>query len=339
MQARARSASVRHVEAQKAKSRAVWLWALVPAFGLFELGLHVWQVQRALTSEDWDRAVAELRTHIAEADGIVVAPDWAEPVARRALGSLATEERMAVADYTRYKTVWELSVDDATVLPSDWLKVPALVVTPTARRIHVRQRTNPTHNPVVTDLLTLASRGSDSDLTVTRGTIGAETPCVWHRGVARVEADHEAWGPARGAHYAECTDGTKLSVQVVPDHDWRPRRCFLVPTTGAGSRTRLVFHNVVFSGAVWMHTGLHGYSEDRQNHGLDVTTWVGLHVLNDANEQAEWPVGSDTHRDGEGWKRFEIEDLGIAWGTIGDLLVDISSDASGRLYCFEGSTR
>ncbi len=351
---RTRSVRLHRVEALQSKSRAAWLWALVPAFGLFELGLHVWQVQRALKAEDWDAAVRDLGG-LSPQIGIAVSPAWAEPVARRALGPLATFERFGVSDYSHYDMVVELQIDALTatpapsvwtqlfgarprsVLPDDWSYSSAGAHT--SGRISHILRLNPHPEFMVTDLLALAARGSDEDLSVFRGSPGAELPCTWRSGAPRVEADQDAWGVSRAGHYVQCADETKMSVQVLADHDRRPRRCFFAPTAGFGARTRLVFHKVHFARIARMHDGLHSFQEDPGNHGNDVRVSLSVRGIDDRGAPSELRLGGDTHKDGESWKRFDVDTSAVPAGEEGDLLVDIESDGQPRNFCLEGSTR
>jgi hypothetical protein len=81
------------------------LWLLIPALGLAELGAHAYFSRRAPTVEEWkalEPAVAELRK---SDELVVVAPRWAEPLARQALGDrlmpLAQVARPDVAPFAR----------------------------------------------------------------------------------------------------------------------------------------------------------------------------------------------------------------------------------------------
>ena len=318
---------------------------MVPAFGLFELGLHVWQVQRALTAEDWDRAVAsgpwrKSMRHpsgvLKSGDGVAVTPEWASPMLRRALGTHATLNQFAESDYSHLSRVWEFSLDGSSVLPTSWGE-DTLVAG--HGRIALRLRLNPHPEPMITDLLARASSGTDEALSVSRGTLGAETPCAWHEGAPRIDADQEAWGLARGAHYVQCADKTKMSVQIVPDHNWRPRRCFSVPTAGPSARTRLVFHKVQFARFVRMHDGLHAYEEDPQNAQANIKLSVSVRGLAEDGKMAELKLGENTHHNGEAWKAFDVDTSAVPTGEVGDLILDVESDAADHKFCLEGSTR
>lgn len=318
-----------------AQSRVKWLWALLPLAGVLELALHARQVGRVVTADDWDHAAAELRPLVRAEDGISVAPFWASQVARRALGPLATFERFGVSDYTRYASVWELSLDGASELPNSW------TIAERARtgRISVRERKNPSALPVISDLLSLAERGRDEDLSVSRGGIGHEAPCAWHRSVARVAADWEAWGVSRAAHYAQCASDASVGVQIISDHAFRPRRCLYVETSGQDAHTRLMFHNVKFGHILRMHAGLHHTQEDPQNHGDDVVTRALVRALNDDGSTSETLLGENIHKDGENWKEWDIDTSAVPEGAQGDLLIDVSSRQPHRGFCIEGSTR
>ena len=50
-------------------------------------------------------------------------------------------------------------------------------------------------------------------------------------------------------------------------------------------------------------------------------------------------LGSVVHRDGDGWKPFELDTSALA-GKTGELFAEISSPSGDkRLYCFEADTR
>ncbi len=82
----------------------------LPVVGLAELGLHFWFAKRPPTFEEWAQVRDDIGTFPPSAP-VVVAPRWAEPLARQALG----DERMPLAhvarpDTSRFERAVEVSI-------------------------------------------------------------------------------------------------------------------------------------------------------------------------------------------------------------------------------------
>src|SRR5690606_31362216 len=63
-----------------------WLWLLVPTLAIVELGAHLVFANRAPEPDAWHRIRAPIARLRQPEDALVVAPRWAEPLARHALG-------------------------------------------------------------------------------------------------------------------------------------------------------------------------------------------------------------------------------------------------------------
>src|SRR5262245_24921898 len=63
-----------------------WMWLGVPAVALLELAAHLFFALRAPDVEAWSALAKPVRSLQAPGDVLVIAPEWAEPLARRALG-------------------------------------------------------------------------------------------------------------------------------------------------------------------------------------------------------------------------------------------------------------
>src|SRR5688500_18834362 len=77
--------------------RRSWLWYLVPMVALLELGGQFLISARAASPEEWAAIGAPVRQLVRPGDVLVVAPGWAEPLARHVLG----DEFWPLADLTR----------------------------------------------------------------------------------------------------------------------------------------------------------------------------------------------------------------------------------------------
>ena len=65
---------------------ARWLWLTLPALGLLELAAHLYFKERAPRQQDWAEVAPRVRELKGQADLVLVAPRWAEPLARQAFG-------------------------------------------------------------------------------------------------------------------------------------------------------------------------------------------------------------------------------------------------------------
>jgi hypothetical protein len=76
------------------------LWLALPIVGLAELALHLEFRERAPSEQDWAELPTALESVRKPGDLVVVAPEWAEPLSRRAFG----EEVMPLSDVARSDT-------------------------------------------------------------------------------------------------------------------------------------------------------------------------------------------------------------------------------------------
>lgn len=77
--------------------------------------LAVWEVSvlvraRAASDTDWRLAAEAVSATFQKGDLILVAPTWADPVARKWLGALMTIDDLARMDAARYARLWEVTV-------------------------------------------------------------------------------------------------------------------------------------------------------------------------------------------------------------------------------------
>jgi hypothetical protein len=297
---------------------------LVVAVGVFELGAHVVQVRRVITDKEWTAARDAVKELKQPGDLVVFAPAWTDPLGREVFGEdLVPLTSTARADESTFPRTIEVS-SRGTHLAwlRDWRKVEERRSGPFTLGIYE----NPSPAKVLDDLFSHA--GQPGKMSVSEVTAGQEQDCRWGDfGVQSGGLGHGATVPAQ--RYSCARTQSFVGVSVITTIDYGGHRCFYAPPpSSAQSLVRIRFTDVAFGHAI------HGF------HGLDV------HAERDRTGP---PVNLDlraggrllmrlVHRDGDGWKGFEIATEDLA-GTRGELIAEISSSGAGRKYCFEADTR
>src|SRR5262245_31312325 len=83
---------------------------LVPALGLLEVALHVLFAHRAPTKRQWDEVRSLVASWYKPDEVVVVAPYWAEPMARWSFGDALMPTRdIARGDITGYARAIEVA--------------------------------------------------------------------------------------------------------------------------------------------------------------------------------------------------------------------------------------
>ena len=307
----------------KAPSRLRWVLLAVPLLGVVELAGQQWAAHRAPPFEAWVEIEAPIRALEQPGDLVVIAPDWAEPPARRVLGDTLMPLRdVARPDETRYAHAIEVSIlgERAPELRG-W--------TEESRREQgkfvIRRVTNPAPQAVIYDFVDHARPG-EADV---RGTEPAMT-CVWNEH-APIAAGGLGGHPTFPPRRFECPSGVFffVGVTVIADEEFRPRRCLWSHPPLVGEIVTR-FHDVPLGQVIRGHGGLTWMTE-RERKGAPVTLTVRV----DGDT-----VGSFTHVDGEGWRGFEMP-LGAHAGQRAkevELAVS-SSNYKDRHFCFEADTR
>jgi hypothetical protein len=118
-------------------------------------------------------------------------------------------------------------------------------------------------------------------------------------------------------------------ISIMADLDYRPRRCIFAPAQGPGTTVRLHFAGLAFGRVLHGHHGIYVEAErDQKGAPVAVTFRSG-----------DTTIGKLVHRDGEGWKGFDLDTSDLD-GKTAELFVEItSSSRDRRLYCFEADTR
>jgi hypothetical protein len=299
-----------------------WAFAAVPALAILELGMHLSQVSSVVKDDDWARAKVEVEKRVKPEDLVAFAPRWVDPVGREHFGpELATFGREAYPDVTRFPRAFEVSIRGEHLAdlrgwrPVDVQKVGAITITTLE---------NPTPVALKDDLLRHAGK-PDMHVSVVDGT--GEHECRWAR--AGSQTGNIGFGPGVPATRYVCGGNEFVGVTVMADLDYRPRHCFYAPPQGGGSVLRIRFDSIAFGKVLHGHHAL-SVEAERDRKGAPVTI---------SFRSGDKDLGKLVHRDGEGWKGFELDTSELE-GKSAELVAEISSSSGDRRqYCFEADTR
>jgi hypothetical protein len=290
---------------------------VVPLVGLLELGAHLVQTHSVAPDADWVAARAYVASQVKPEDLVAFAPRWADPIGREHFGpSLATLEREARPDETRFPRALEVSIRGAH-LPafSGWRRAGEQRFGSVA----VTTWENPEPAHVIDDLVSLVDA---QRLHVWRG----DAECPFSHGTA--QSGNLGFGPTIPGDRFACPGNGFVGVSVVADLDYIPHRCIFAPPPG-NAPLRLRFADVHFGRTLHGHHALYVEAE-RDKKGAPVTITF---------KSGDSTLGSVVHRDGDGWKPFELDTSALA-GQQGELQAEITSPGGDRrLYCFEADTR
>ncbi|WP_437291667.1 hypothetical protein [Sorangium sp. So ce406] len=305
--------------------RALGLLALLglPALGLGELGAHLYFSERAPDFDAWREVEAPLAAMKQPGDLVVVAPAWADPAARRALGDELLPLRDAARpDESRYAAAVEISVLGQRAEELAGFREER-------RQEHgrfvLRRLVNPSPARVVYDFVDHVAPSS-ADVRVT----DPPAACRWNPR-ARIAAGGLGGHPTFPAERFECPGGPffNVGVTVIADEEFRPRRCIWShPPRDGEIVTR--FRDVPLGAVIRGHAGMYWIIE-REQRGAPVTLSVRV------NGEA---VGEATHVDGDGWAAFEFPLGAHAGAARAEVEFAVTSpDYTHRHYCFEADTR
>lgn len=304
------------------KLARVFLLAL-PALGLAELGLHFWFARRPPAFEEWAGIREPVLRFGDAAVPVVVAPSWADPLARQALG----DARMPLAhvarpDVDRFERVIELSIlgQEAPDL-AGWTEEAA----ERHGKFLLRRLHNPRHRPVIFDFVERA-RPPFAEVRTTE----PREACRWNEH-AKTMSGGLGGNPTFAPQRFECPAGVFFHVgaTVIADEEFRPRRCLWSHPPRSGELVTR-FGDVTLGETIEGHSGMY-WMVERERKGAPVMISVRV----DGEE-----VGQVTHVDGEGWARFEVG-LG-AHAKKAHAVVEFGVSSPNHLhrhFCFEATSR
>jgi hypothetical protein len=290
---------------------------------LAELGGHLFFAKRSPTFSDWSKLAGPVADERKEGDLLVVAPSWAEPLVRQALGDAFFPLRdVARPDVSRYRAALEITALGERASELDGFReVSRREVGP----FLLRRLENPSPAEVVFDFVdALGPERADVRFTA------PESKCPFTTN-APVLAGGLGGHPTFPAARFSCPGGPffNVSVTVIADQDFRPRRCLW---SHPPSRGEIVtrFSHVPLGRVIRGHAGMYWIIE-REKKGAPVS----LAVRVDGEE-----IGRYEHADGAGWEGFEMP-LGVHAGkpsSVVEFAVS-STNYMHRHYCFEADTR
>jgi hypothetical protein len=298
-----------------------WAFVALPVVGLLELAAHAIQARATTSDPDWEAARAYVAAQAKPEDLVAFAPRWVDPIGREHFGPrLATIEREARPDETRFPRALEVSIRGAHLPAFDgWRRAGEQRF----GSVTVTTWDNPAPAQILDDLVSLAD---PQHLRVSRG----DSDCSFVHGSP--QSGNLGYGPAVPGDRFNCPGNGFVGVSVVADLDYVPHRCIFAPPPG-NAPLRLRFADVRFGRSLHGHHALYVEAE-RDKKGAPVTI-----SFKSGDSTGNSTIGTVVHRDGEGWKPFELDTTPLA-GQHGELVVEIASPGGDRrLYCFEADTR
>lgn len=307
------------------RSKAKFLPLAVPLFGMAELGAHWFYSHRAPTEKEWSDVRPVVASWFKPGAVVVVAPYWAEPMARWSFGDALMPTRdVARPDATRYTEAIEVST-----LGSRSTELAGWKVTREERRgsFTLRGLSNPVPAAVTYDFVDRLLAGS-VEVRTEKGAV--KTPCAFTNG-ASVEGgglggppiypDSRFVCPGEPAHVF-------AGVTIIDDEHAHPRRCIWAHPPAGESEIVVRFRDVPLGTKIHGHLGM-GWLVERD---LGVPPFT-VRIVAGSNE-----VGSVVHRPGDFWKAFELP-LGSVAGTAADVEFHVTAPPNGTHVCFEADSR
>lgn len=261
---------------------------LIPVLGLCELVLHVSR-ERAPGAEEWRDSAALVDRLWRPGSLIVVAPRWAEPLARFALGERMPLKDVARADESGYSEAIELSIFGETAPElAGWNETGAA----SQGAFRVRRLVPPRPSSVLYRAL---EHANPRELSVESALGEPAQACAFVEG-ARVTSGGLGGPVTAPANRFQCPGdpGLFVGVTAIDGPDYRPRLCLHARPPRSGS-LRLRFHDVPLGKTLVGHAGS-SYLLGRSSAGaVSVTLRVGDSVT------------VHRFRDRAGFRRFELD--------------------------------
>jgi hypothetical protein len=299
--------------------RLRYLWLLVPLLGLLELVTNVVLSRRAPGIEAWGALRSAALALKRSGEPVVVAPEWAEPLARLALGDRAFPlEELARADDRTVPGVLEIAELGArSPAARDWPVVTERREGPFVLRVLKNPRPLRSRYQFADHV-----RPGELSVALVRG--DGERPCEFREHLPATAGGLHGQVAFPSERF-QCPGGEQMfvGVTVIDDQDYRPRRCIWAHPPQAGA-LRLRF------AAVPLGTRLHGYA------GLSYFLFrdgVGPPITLSASSAGR-SFGSVSHRDESGWSGFELATPGLS-GQTADVDFEVHAEGGYRRdFCF-----
>lgn len=302
-----------------------FLWLAIPAVGVAELLGHLYFSRRAPRIEEWRAVAAQVASLKREGDLLVIAPAWAEPLARNAFGdALLPISEIARPDETGYSRVIEVSaLGESNPLVARW----PVVTEVSFGRFDLRTRRNPSFRPA---LFVLTDHATPPQLSVTqRWVTGQSESCSYGTRPASSMSGLLA-RPALPRQRFACgpAEGNFVGTTIIEDQQYRARRCLWANPSPGGLLT-LTFPQVPIGEELYGYVGFPYFRfRDRGWSKVDITFTVD-----------ETTLGSHSHLPELGWQPFRFSTTALR-GTMHEVRVQIFGADSRELeLCFYAATR
>ena len=306
-----------------------WAWAAlaVPLAAVVELVAQQVIQARVPTPAQWRAAAAYLRTAKQPNDLVTSAPLWTDPLARQYFADVIPLADAARPDATRYRRALVATIRGGENPDlRGWRETGHRDF----GRITVRTLENPHPAAVRYDFV---DHLHPPDAEVLRVVGEAPAPCQFRTGLPVAGGGLGGGALAGPSRYLCPAEGWNyVGPTIIEDMEHRGRRCLWShPVQGGVMVTR--FHDVPMGATIHGHHGI-AYEAERGDDFGNMGGPVELRVLVDGAE-----AGTSVHRDGEGWKTFDVDTR--AWaGTSRTVTFEVrAADAGNRHYCFEGDAR
>jgi len=275
---------------------------------------------RAPGIDEW-RAVAPVVLGLKRAgEPLVVAPEWAEPIARHAFGDAAFPvAELARSDLGGSRRVLEVSLLGAE---SEEARDFRVVSESRSGPFTLRVLENPKPRAAVYRLLEHVTPGELDVAIVANGT---ERPCPYNAAARVVSGGlHGEVTFPRERFVCGGQDSAFVGVTIIDDQRYRPRRCLWAQPPRDGV-LRLRFSGVPVGRTLHGFAGLSYFLfRDGGREPIRLSARLGEHAF-----------GSYLHRDEWGWDAFRLSGDPGAAGTTAPLELTVQSEhAEGRDFCF-----
>lgn len=299
----------------------------VPCLGLLELGGYFHFAKSAPSPEEWQAARPLVEGEYRPGDVVVIAPRWAEPIARWKFGNeLMPLREVARPDLSRYARAIEVSaLGERSPELSGW----PIEKEERIGKVVVRRLANPAQ-PTITFDFTDNLGPAFAQVEYTKQ--GTTTLCGWNSRSAIDTRGYYSPAPFPKERFQCKGDGPAhfVGVTVIQDDRALPRRCIFSPPPSQGGETVTRYKKVPLGKVIRGHLGIQWIMErDR------IGSPISLRVVVNGDE-----LGTVVHEDGDGWKPFELP-LGDHADTS-DATVEFrvtAPDNKDRHLCFEADSR
>jgi len=304
---------------------AKFLWLAIPLLGLGELGASVYLSGRFPQLDEWRALKAEVGALKDDRDLIVIAPEWAEPLARSAFtDSLMPIEDVARPDEASYRRAVEVSaLGNVNPLIANW------PVTSQKRfgKFVLRTRTNPAFKP---PLFVLTDHALPPDLSVSERGLSGETTLCRYGTRPPSSASGLLARPAFPRQRFSCgpSEADFVGRTIIDDQNYRSRRCLWANPASGGLLT-LNFADVPLGDQLYGYIGFSFFRFRDQG-------WPKV-MVSFAVDGVQ--LGSHAHLPESGWQPFQFSTTQFR-GSPREVRMEIFGAESRELeLCFYAATR